>query len=477
MSGDARARRRSTRAPRCAALAALLAVAGAAQAAPLVALAPVHGDAPPALTRQLQWEVCDAFDCESWPRVATRGAPDLAKARKLGVAGVLTGRVEARGKHRVVALSLRTTRAGAAPLRWRFRLDGEGRVDARAMRALVADVEARLGAARPRAAPEGAAPARAIRAAEPSPPPRAPPPAPAIPVDAAPPAPPARIEPQPPPPRIEAPPPRSAPAAVPLPPPPVPRRRAAPRDASAAAWLAADVGLLALRRELRFEGVSLGAALLREHRARAIFGPELRLELFPAAPFGGNLAGLGAFARYGRSVGLETAAGAGDVRGTELSRLAIGALWRAPPLTRFRIVFAPSVAYRSLDVTVAPRIPGLPDATLSGVRGGVDVQLHLVERVALFAGGGYVRWTTARDLIGAPGPLPGTAAFFPGGAAFALEAEGGVAVTLRGRTSLRVAGEYSATRYRLDRDPSGLYGARGARDTYAGATLLLRAEL
>src|SRR6266545_2117629 len=70
---------------------AALAVAGAAQGAPVISIAPLRGAPAPALARQLQRELCGAFDCKPWHRVSTAGAPDHAKARRQGVAGIVTG--------------------------------------------------------------------------------------------------------------------------------------------------------------------------------------------------------------------------------------------------------------------------------------------------------------------------------------------------------------------------------------------------
>ncbi|MFL5270807.1 MAG: hypothetical protein ACJ79E_01910, partial [Anaeromyxobacteraceae bacterium] len=273
-----------------------------------------------------------------------------------------------------------------------------------------------------------------------------------------------------PPPPEEAPPrPMPVPAPAPAPLPPAPRA-SRPGNVTRAHWVAVELGLFALRRQLAFEQVAVGAALLRGHEAPRIAGPSLHLEVFPAASVGGSLAGAGVFVDYGISVGLATRTDGADQRPSQLSRLAVGATWRSRPVSPLRLVFAPSLSYRSLRLTVQPHVPGLPDAKLSGVKGGLELELRLADRFSLLAGGGYVRWLAAQDLV------QGGVVFFPGGSASALELEGGFSVGLAGPFALRLIGEYSSTRYTLDPDPSGVYSAKGARDTYLGARLMLRAS-
>jgi hypothetical protein len=255
---------------------------------------------------------------------------------------------------------------------------------------------------------------------------------------------------------------------VPIPPPPLLSRIPPARAARRAPWLVVEAGVFALRRELRFEKVAVGAALLREYSAPAIAGPSLRLEVFPAAPFVASLAGAGLFVDYAISVGLETQATSQERRPSELSRLAVGATWRTRPLSPLRIVFAPALSYRSLNLSVQPPVPGLPDAKLSGVKGSLDLELRLTDGLALLLGGGYVRWMAAQDLV------QGAVAFFPGGSASAIELEGGLSLRITGPIEARLLGEYSSTRYALEADPSGIYSAQGARDTYLGARLMLR---
>ena len=79
-----------------------------------------------------------------------------------------------------------------------------------------------------------------------------------------------------------------------------------------------------------------------------------------------------------------------------------------------------------------------------------------------------VKWTTARELV---------EGFFPGGSAYALEANAGVSVALGGAFSLRVLLGYSGTHYALEPSPGGTYQASGATDQYLGARATVRGEL
>jgi hypothetical protein len=456
-----------------------LAAAGTAQGAPLVSLAPLRGDPEPALVRQLRSELCAAFECEPWHRVSTADSPDIAKARRRGVAGILTGFMAERRGRPVLSLSL-LTRSRKPTMKWRLDLNRQGALDTRVMRLLIEDLETHLGGS-------AHAPPEPVDA---PPPPRVTPPPPPEPLGidlrpsreraAAPPPPPPRENPVPLPPpplglartpRPDAP---AAPPAMPAAPAPgsppavAAGRRAAPERSPR--WLAVELGLFAARRELRFQTAGLGAAQLREYSAPAITGPLLRLEVFPAAPFTQGLAaGAGLFGSYRLSVGLRTRTDAGEPRSSEISRLVLGATWRSPPLSTLRIVLAPSVSYQSLKAVVQPAIPGLADAKLSGVKGGLDLEFRSGRSLSFLMGGGYVKWTTAQDLV------EGSVAFFPGGSASAIELEVGMSVAVLRWLSIRLLGEYSSTRYSFEADPTGVYSASGARDTYLGGRLVLRA--
>jgi hypothetical protein len=456
---------------------AAIAMAGPARATPRVALGPIRGRSTPELIGEVYAELCAAFECVPWSRVSKADAPDPAKARRLGVAGILVGRVGRQRGEPVLSLSLYTRRTWA-PVTWRVAVDRQGTLDRRGMALVVTELETRLGggtsrrAAPPPPPPVVAverAPARVERRAEPVA--RAPDPVRLAPDPAA------REAPQPEPLHV-------AHAEIPLPPPPVAVRVSNPptptqpapvrpppvarQDANRAAWLTVEAGAFAARRALRFADAGGASVSLREHTARVYAGPEVRLSVFPAAPFTrGGAAGAGLFVRYGASLNLKTRTDAGEQLPTNITRLELGATWRITPFSGWRLMVAPAISWMSLRVQVAPPVPGLPDANLSGFRGGLDLELPLGESFALLLGGGYARWLGAQDLIG------GSRAFFPGGSAWAVDAEGGISVAIAGPVSTRLVGEYRSTRYQLDPDPTGVYRASTASDTHLGGRLTL----
>ncbi|HET9551751.1 MAG TPA: hypothetical protein VFP50_02180, partial [Anaeromyxobacteraceae bacterium] len=174
------------RACRAIAAAAWLLVAAGARAASLT-IGPVRGDARLTVPTQLAEALCPDFSCVLWREVSTRGAPDLAKARALGVGGILTGAITRDAAGRAVALVLLTS-ARQPPQRWTFALAPSGRIGEADLDRLEADLRAILApvVARPAARPAPQPP--------PPPPPSPPPPSPPAP---SPPAPSPRVAPSP----------------------------------------------------------------------------------------------------------------------------------------------------------------------------------------------------------------------------------------------------------------------------------------
>lgn len=446
---------------RSAAVAALLVGPFTVSAQPRVVVGPVAADRGGVLRRQLAAALCERLECVPRSRAYTGRRPDFAKARRNGVSGILYGAVTGKAPNRLAWLAL-LTRSTEPDRTWRLEVRESGLLAPRAARAVARDVERRL--APPEGAPHPAAPGAA--AAPPPPPqPSPPPPLPAPAVDVGP-----ALAATPPPPREpEVPAPLVAPGQP-------PRTAAPPREDAAPApaplRLAVEVGAWVTGRELSYEGtVPPGTGTLQTMTADAVVCPRAYLEVFPAAAFGpGPLAGLGVFADYRRSVGFEVSAGAQD-HSARLSRLSAGLTWRLPPLSALRLALAPAVSYERLEVIVSGTVPGLPDARLEGVKLGADLGVPIGARFALLLGGGWVHWTSSKDLV------DGDVAFFPSGSASALEAEAGFAVAFARRLSVRLVGEYSSTRYSLDADVTGRYRATEATDRYLGGRASLRAEL
>jgi hypothetical protein len=417
----------------------LLVAAPALAAAPRLTIGPVQGDPKLVIPTQLAEQLCGTWDCVLWKEVSTRQQPDLAKAGRLGVAGLLTGAVTGAAGARKLNLSLLTTSTRPART-WSFPLTAAGRLPGSATRQLDQDLNALLRPPAAAAAPAPVRPPEPVAAAAAPPPPPAAAPSPAV---------------APPPPAAAAPAPAAKSAA------PVERR-----------WLvAAELGLFVSQRQLSYSGVSASTGTLLGFDAGGLAGPCLSLEVQPLARSGSAaLGGLGLRFGLAMSVGLETESLAGEKLPTQFTRLEVGARWRAPPIGGLALVLIPEVAWVSQKLTVDPAIPGLPDSDLSGVRVGLSAEARVASRVTILAGLGWVKWTTARELI------DGDPAYFPGSSATGLEAEVGVGVAVWGPLSVRVLGTYASTSYTLDPDPTGTYAATGAEDRYLGMRAVLRGE-
>ncbi|MCM2334587.1 MAG: hypothetical protein NDI82_11660, partial [Anaeromyxobacteraceae bacterium] len=232
--------------------------------------------------------------------------------------------------------------------------------------------------------------------------------------------------------------------------------------------IATEAGPFFGSRVLAFTGTDAGSSTLRGFEANAVAGARLHLSLFPLARRGGwGWAGLGVTADWDRSIGLHADAPTGGQRPVERTRWRAGLAWRSPPLAG-RLVLAPSLAYEAWGVVTKPAIDGLPDADLAGVRLALGAELAVARRLTLLAGVGWVRWHQARDLVA------GDPAFFPGGSAWGLAGEAGLAVAVRGPLSARLVLEHAATRYSLRPDPSGRYAASQATDSTTEVRALAR---
>ncbi len=431
-----------------------------AEAAPRISLA-MRGDRKSVLATQLATELCSTYECVLRARVFTGDKPDFRKAKKLKVAGILSGVVTRKRGERILHLSLLTK--SRRPVRtWTLPLTKERLLAAESMSRLVQDLEVLLGGAPPRAA------------APPPPPPLPPPPPPPAVEPAPPPAPPPVAAAPPPPPEPE-------PVAPPPPPEPAPARKtvriteeveAEPRaKGQKMPVVAVELGWNFANRDLSYEGLGTGTPQLRAYKADLIGSPRVRGELYP---FGG----LGLFGDYSFSLGLKTDNGSGTQIGTSFTRLQLGLLWRIHPVSTSRFAVIPAVSYQQLKFTVDPAIPNLPNSDLVGWKGALNFEIPVGSAFSILAGGGYLKWTRARELIDGY-----YAAFFPLNAsgttssAYALEAEAGFSLALFGPISLRALFEYSSTKYSLAPDTTGKYVATGATDRYIGGRAMLRAEL
>jgi hypothetical protein len=405
-------------------------------AAPRLSVGPVRGDRRVIIPTQVATELCASFECVLWAEVSTQRQPDLAKASKARVDGVLVGAISTDTTGASASLSLLTTSLRPART-WTFTLSAGGALRASDLKRLKQDLE---GLLRPAAAQKNLPAPRTPRPVEPAP---------------------AASIPLPPAPRV-------APVTRPSAP---DRPQTAEPAMPGPVSVAVELGAFLAQRRLSYGGVTTMTGSLQAFDASSIGGPALRAEVFPAARSRSSvLSGLAVYGRYDASIGLKTVAPSAEERPTSFSRLELGAAWHSPPLGSLQIRLAPRLAYRALTLAVRPSIPGLPDADLAGVTIGLGAEARVASGVTLLAGAGWVEWLTARDLI------KGSPSFFPGGRAWGLEAEFGVGVALWGPLSLRVLGEYASTRYTLQADPSGTYGASRAEDRLLGARAMVRGE-
>jgi hypothetical protein len=457
-----------------AAVLAVLTVPVPGEAAQRISLA-IRGDANAALRKQLGAVLCKEYVCVPISRIRTGGKLDFAKVEAQRVAIIVAGTV-ARSRKGGGGLEVALLTRSLGPVWERsYPLGKGGTLSRDSTMDLADDLRRRLGGGpqpSPRAGAPGTAPAPSPLVAAPPPIATAPPPAAALPP-----------VPLPPPPSIAPPTTRSEPPAA-APPRAVAEQAAkAPATAPASSsgggarpgarlLAAVEAGAYLAQRTLSYQGVPAGNALLG-YEANLV-GPGLHLELYPASLLTENaFAGIGLFADYSFSVGLKTTDPvSGAEHPTSFTRLGAGVCWRLHPVPSSRFALVPALSYQQLKFTIEPlagvSIQGLPDANLSGVKAGVAAEIPLSDAVSILLGVGYVKWTTAGDLVGD--------GFFPSGSAHALEAEAGLSVAFSGLLSLRVVGDYSGTQYSLQPDPSGTYQASSAADQYLGGRIMLRAQ-
>ena len=455
-----------------------------------LAIGAILGEGRQGISRQLASAFCAVHRCVPRSRVTTAGRVDFGKMDEHGVEGFLFGSVTHDGEDLWLAL---VTTSLEPSQTWLLPLTARGRLDPGWVEQVKREVESALGV--PSAPPAG--PPMVAEAPPPPVPPRpAAPPAPLGDSMESPSAPAALAEAS----RARTPaaeqaaeaaaPPsslvrRPAPAApvadsFPSPPasaalvgasrarvPAAAQVRAVPRlEERKGRWLlAAEAGTFMTNRSLSYTGPT---PLLRGYQG-LVTGPCLSLEVLPVSPLTDHvlLTGIGFFAEYAFSQGLETTAGSRRYLST-FSALDAGLQWRVRPFSSSEFALVPAASYRMQRFAVSPTVPGLPDSRLSGVAGALRIEVPLGEAVTLLLGGSYTRWLSARDLLGD--------GFFPAGSAYALEADAGVGVVIYGPLSLRALGVYDTTRYVLEVGQRPLYRAIAAGDSQVGGRVTARAR-
>jgi hypothetical protein len=419
-----------------AALLALILVtpaAAAAGAGPRVAIAPVRGDERGRLGAQLARALCTSRRCVT--DVLDVARPDLERARRAGADASLLASVWRERRGRVLSLALFTR--GSRPARsWVLLLGPDGLVPGDRLDAFVRELDDALGAP-------------SVPPARPPPPAERPPPS----ADDA-----GDVRSASPPPPLAGPPPRETPA-------PVVRD---PVHDSLEDGVVVEAGIEASRQTLRFpEGgtapVGYGVTMPST--------PFLGLELHPFSSGGGRGAGFALFAEGSYLRDIELPSGTRTHLATFLAYRG-GLLWRIP--VAGGILLVPGIGWERESFVVATadgvKVPGLPDDRRAGPSAAIGLEVPVGRRVTVLAGGRATLWADSRDLAGGE-------AFFPGGRAFTLQGEAGLALRLTRWLSLRALASWADTRWALDPDPSGAYTVRSARSERLGGRVTLRLGL
>jgi hypothetical protein len=232
-------------------------------------------------------------------------------------------------------------------------------------------------------------------------------------------------------------------------------------------WLAVEVGIATARRRLAFPP---GTAPLGWEVTEPA-APRLRIEAFPLRAARGHAGGLALFGDATWQPTFDLPAAGGRTHPATALRSRAGILWRVRPARR--VAVAPALAWARERFTVGKSgglpVPGLADTRLDGVAASLALELSLSRRVALVGAAGAAWWAAAGDLAGDP-------RFFPGGRAFGLDGEAGLAVALGAVLSARALASWSETRWSLEADPSGAYSVRSARAEVRAGRVALRAE-
>jgi hypothetical protein len=439
-----------------------LATSALAQGAPpKISVAPVHGDKNNAVGSQLNGALCKVYECVPFARVSTKNKPDWKKAKKAGVAAVVTTSITKTRKGYTAGVAL-LTGASRPKQTWSLLLTSHRNLSGAELKQVVHESAASLGVSEE---PSGVA---AIAATES---PRT------APLATNTPSSPMATE--PPPPSVTEPP------VVPPPGGPGDRTLAdtpVTVDATPSSTVGgtrgqplftAELGASFFNRNLSY--TPDGTPNLLTYSANAIFMGFVGIELFPFAKSDSFLAGLGIFGTYQLSIGLKSQQPSTNVSDSStFSMLSAGLEARIRPVKYSDFAIVIPVAFRTYNFSVdnaATDFPGLPTQSMVGLSAGLKLEIPLGSWFVILLGGDYVFWFQKQQLIGNSNP-----AFFPSGSAGAIEAELGFGIYIAGPLSVRVLGQYSNTNYSLTAAPGSSYTATGAADRLIGGRATLRLE-
>ena len=254
---------------------------------------------------------------------------------------------------------------------------------------------------------------------------------------------------------------------------------AAPQRPAKHHVLAADLGVELFGKYFSYaQPVTLN---LRSYNAPLAFAPSFKAEFYPLAlGLKGLLAGLGIEGGAAFSVGLRSRlpAPAGAVPlayPTSILRIDAGLKWRIRPIngSELAIVALAGMRHHSFSVGAAEdgsRIDGLPGVAYTGLRLGVGGDLPLVkDRVLVTLQFQVLPMFSSGEIV--------SAAWFPRGGTFGIDAGLGLNVRVIGPLGFRVAGYLARYGITFQSDPADTYVAAGAVDLYVGGFAGVRLEL
>lgn len=438
-------------------LAAVLAVACCATTAfaQRVTIVEFTGPGAAAARNQLVGAVCDTADCVAAGKTTTKSKPDWKKARKESVKFFVTGAVAKKGKNLSLDLQV-LAKAGAPKARKSFPLEKGGTLAPKHLQAALDLLVFAFG--------------RDEGSTEPATPPVEP------------------ARPPPPPPKGTGPATTTKPASGPvdtkgvaLVDPPDSGRRAspeptepaqAPAKRGGAKFLVIDVGADVLNRRLSYSQVA--TANLRSYDLALFAQPAVGLQFFPLALVRDDLlAGLGVELGLGLAPWLQSRlASSPEAFPTSTLRFDGGLKFRLVPSQAFKLAIVPYVGVRSQSFTVGAlsdgrRLDGLPNIAFLGLRAGLGLEVPVVgETLVVFGRFGVIPVFGAGEIL--------SAAFFPNGSAFGLEANGGIGVGLTSFLQVRASFEWASYGLTFSTQATDAYVAAGATDRYLGGNASLR---
>ncbi len=449
-----------------------LVVASTTLAGPRISVLPFKGPKATAPRAQIYFPLCEDAECVAPDKASHKGKPDLAKARKNRLDGLLTGTVLKVKKKPTLELKLISVR-GESLLKKSYPLLPNGKLAPKTVSQVKAAV---LSAANGGGGGEDEEPSAAVaersapeeKEAAPEPAERAERAKPSEPVAEAP------SEPS------------SSESADEFD--SSSRRRNRDSDSEESSTevskrvepsgskdfkdpvISAQVGSDMFAPSLRFAGVA--TTNLRNYSSPLVVAPRFRAELYPLALFTKSAAnGFGLEVDYAFSVASRTRRPGDDVvYGTSSRKLDFGARFRISPIKRSKFAITPYAGYRMMDFTVGAgtdgsKLEGLPNIGYRTLRLGAELNVPLMEAISVSAGASYLHVLSTGEI--------GTE-YFPGASAQGFEAGGGVSYAFAGGFEARALVNF--TRHALKFKPAegAAYFATGATDQQFGGSVALR---